>query len=375
MRLIGNGGVRPLESPESRCRRWQVWQFVDVGGKRQQRTETFVGGKRDARRRLESFRAELADEVPNTETLRSYCDRWLAWAEDFGDYSPRTLVDYGRFLNACCNVMGDMSLESLDLKAVKDGLTALKHGGSPSGRELSGATMGSYYTALSLVLDSAVAEGAMRANPLDGVPRPKVDTEEKEALSPRELDDLWEKARALPVSGRSMALLCAIDTGMRRGELCALRESDAGRVIVVSESKTRAGKGRALPLTDRLAKALSEWREARPESEYMFCEGDGSKMNPDRLGVWAASAMRRMGYEGMTLHRVRHSNLSKMARYMGVHDLQRWAGWSSIKPAMRYVHDDFSQIEAAVRRSQLQVSSRNVANMLQNQGAEEIAAV
>ena len=47
----------------------------------------------------------------------------------------------------------------------------------------------------------------------------------------------------------------------------------------------------------------------------------------------------------MTLHQIRHSNLSMMARHMSVFDLQRWAGWSSIEPARVYVHADAESLK------------------------------
>jgi integrase len=49
----------------------------------------------------------------------------------------------------------------------------------------------------------------------------------------------------------------------------------------------------------------------------------------------------------MTLHQLRHSNLSMMARYMSPFDLQRYAGWSSIEPARIYIHDDLDAVSRA----------------------------
>ena len=379
MRLIGNGGIRPLTTPESRCKKWQVWQNVELDGERSQRTKVFHGGKREAKARLESFRAELADEIPNSETLRSYCDRWLEWATDFGDYSPQTLRDYRAYLNAICNVLGDEQLDAITTRKCKDGLSALKHGGGKSGKELSGATMSMYFKAFKIVMDAAVAEGALSTSPLDAIPRPKVDTQERPALAPSELDELWAKVRAMPLDGRTCALLCAIDTGMRRGELSNQKMSDIGKVIVVSKSKTKAGTGRVLPLTDRLRDVLVEWKKERvlrgiSASQWAFCDYDGSQIPAHNYGEWAKVKLHSLGYE-MSLHSVRHSNLSKMARYMGAHDLQRWAGWATLAPAMRYVHDDFAQLEAAVRRSQIAKTPRNVANMLHGENDGNFLAV
>jgi integrase len=60
-----------------------------------------------------------------------------------------------------------------------------------------------------------------------------------------------------------------------------------------------------------------------------------------------------LGAPGLVPYELRHSNLTKMARYMNVFDLQRWAGWASIAPAKVYVHADQASMQAAVRRSQV----------------------
>jgi integrase len=53
----------------------------------------------------------------------------------------------------------------------------------------------------------------------------------------------------------------------------------------------------------------------------------------------------------MTLHQLRHSNLSMMARHMSPFDLQRYAGWSSIEPAKVYIHDDLEAVTKAVSKA------------------------
>ena len=55
-----------------------------------------------------------------------------------------------------------------------------------------------------------------------------------------------------------------------------------------------------------------------------------------------------MGYPELTMHQLRHSNLSMMARHMSPFDLQAYAGWSSIAPAQVYVHRDLDAVRHAV---------------------------
>lgn len=48
-----------------------------------------------------------------------------------------------------------------------------------------------------------------------------------------------------------------------------------------------------------------------------------------------------IGFPGIGLHQLRHSNLTRMGRHMSTWDLMRYAGWSSPEPAKIYIHDDY----------------------------------
>ena len=74
----------------------------------------------------------------------------------------------------------------------------------------------------------------------------------------------------------------------------------------------------------------------------------GRLMTPKTMCEWWKAHRDALGCSGMTLHQLRHSNLSMMARHMSPFDLQRYAGWSSIAPARIYVHDDLDAVSRAV---------------------------
>jgi integrase len=75
----------------------------------------------------------------------------------------------------------------------------------------------------------------------------------------------------------------AIDTGLRSAELKSLRDRDlvllvedgvvSGGEVVVPRSKTEAGKGRSVPLTQRTASAVARWLQRFPNAgpdSYVF---------------------------------------------------------------------------------------------------------
>ncbi len=357
MRLSGNGSIRPLES--GRCRRWQLIQHVvGADGGRVQRTRTVHGGKRDAQRALDAFRAELSEEVENAETFAGYAKRWLAWKESTGGLSPYSIKNYASQIRVLSTVLGRERMDAITPERCKAALMDLREHGR-NGR-LSGTTMRVYHTALAMIMGTAAVDGVITRNPMEHVPMPKADAREKTALSSDEMDALWSALLARGVDGRTMAVALALDCGMRLGECVRLASSDVdieGGVLRVTESKTDSGKGRMLPMTERLRGMCAAWRDVRDrlgigDAPTWCCMPDGSEMARTSLNGWWRYNRSKLGVS-VSYHELRHSNLSKMARFMGAADLKTWAGWSDISLANRYVHDDFSQLRAAVARSQV----------------------
>ena len=147
---------------------------------------------------------------------------------------------------------------------------------------------------LSAVLRTAVKWGHLQDNPAMGVDLPTIRTvRPKWVLTIRQAADLLA---ALPPLARTMAGL-AILTGLRRGELFALRWKDVdeiGRCLTVNEAvyeggfdtpKTSAGC-RMIPLSDGACRLVSEWRRraSRTEPEaLLFATWSGKAISPNNV--------------------------------------------------------------------------------------------
>lgn len=345
MKLIGNGGIRQVSG-----KKWEAWQFVEIDGQRRQKTRTVAGGKKDAYKALRDFQSELAEQVPTADTFASYAASWLAWRIDNGVIARSTYKNLQSMVNAFSPYF-DCSLTDITPPMCRAALADLK-----STRQWSGTTCRTKYAMLHSLFAQAVKDGLITTNPLDAVEAPALDTQERIALSPYEIDSLWSRTEQLPLTSYTMAVFLALDCGLRIGECVWLKTQDVRDTsIKVSRSKTAAGL-REIPLTTRLQKKCAEWKTCRRERGIddaitFCCRLDGLPMAPQTLHNWYVANHKAM-QAPVKFHDLRHANLSKMARYMGAHDLQRWAGWSSLAMAQRYVHDDYSQLEAAVKRSE-----------------------
>ena len=361
MEIRGEGSIEQMEKgkPRSRCRRWRLWAYTDRG----RRSRVVRGTYSQARDALDGFLGELESKTGSADTFRAYAERWRRWRESSGTVQRSTTYNdryHVAFLDA---YIGDAVIDNLDPPACRDALARMLDGHS-------GTYVNKVYCTWKMVMRSAVADGVIASDPLDRVKPPKVDTSEREWLAPDDLDGFVAKVRAMPVDGRTMALRYIAGLGLRRGEAVALRESDlslsdgsgvlsVGRAYKekdgsVGEPKTGAGR-RLLPMPSWLVDDTIAWLELKRAlgfpPTWLCCNTEGGLLRTQNLYKWWTVHRAALGADGLTLHQLRHSNLSMMARHANVFDLQSYAGWTSIEPAKVYIHSDLDSLASAVREA------------------------
>jgi integrase len=133
-----------------------------------------------------------------------------------------------------------------------------------------------------------------------------------------------------------------IDTGMRAGELAALRVSDVDLDENVALVLGKGRRPRACPFGARTAQALDRYDRARGRHRLA---GDFDALWLTRLGPMTDSGVRQMvkrrgeeaGIEGLHPHVLRHSFAHAWLDAGGNEgDLMRLAGWKSRTMLQRY---------------------------------------
>lgn len=366
MKLLGEGGVRQIAR-----RKWECWQYVENDSRRSQRTRRVDGGKRDALKCLENLRAELSEQVPNSETFAAYAARWALWRASSGEFAPGTTTNDKTHINVLNRVLGEKRMDEVDAAMLRDALSTLRNGGSARGKTLSGTYMGDLYDTLSSIFGQAEADGAITRDPTRSVRRPKVDTREREWMPPVEFETFVQNLLAMEPDARVLACIIMAEQGLRRGEACALYDGDVDTANAVmhvrravkerdgsiGQPKSECGK-RDLPMSARCCAAVDKWREEREkrglsDAPTLCCSATGTVLRPQNLQRWWDAERDALGASGFTLHQIRHSNLSKMARFFNSpYDLRDWAGWSSLEPAKVYIHRDFASMRAGLARAE-----------------------
>jgi integrase len=227
-------------------------------------------------------------------------------------------------------------------------------------RTLTAATVNRDLSVLRRLLYWAVEEGYLAQNPLGRLRMERERRTMRPVLSLREEQLLLKAAPA----HLQRIILCALHTGMRRGEILSQRWEDIdfdNRILHVSHSKTPEGEAREIPLTSRLYEMLIANRQQRgPVFTY---QGD-----PIRIikTTWGAS-LRRSGIRHFRFLDLRHTANTRMMLAGVLQEVRREIiGHSSQRS--RDVNDRYTQIELPEKREairKLEAWLDNQAHLLQ----------
>lgn len=117
-------------------------------------------------------------------------------------------------------------------------------------------------------------------------------------------------------------MLVALDTGLRRGELCGLRVEDfddTGLLLQVRPETSKVRTGRTVPVSPQVGKELRRFIALRPpewKSPWMFPTETGGKLSPGVFGHQIRRVSNRIG-ERMKIHGLRHLCATEFLRSTG----------------------------------------------------------
>ena len=249
--------------------------------------------------------------------------------------------------------LGGLRLDQIDEGVIEDvcfGLSSKEDGGAG----LSDKSINNVLAVLSNLLRQA-----RKRKVIDVVPEiewMKVSAGEFDYLDFHEAERLVAGADKVPEW--RCAIVLALKTGMRLGELRALRWSDVDLVrgaLTVrynlwrdNEGTPKNGKTRTLPLATSAIRLLKEHRHLRGERVFLNSEGNNYSLGTWRHGLYRAC--RRSGLRPLGWHSLRHTFASHLTmRGRSLKEVQELMGHSTLKMTMRYAHLSPGIKEDAVR--------------------------
>ena len=171
------------------------------------------------------------------------------------------------------------------------------------------------------------------------IPLPKLERRQPEILNPLEVFQIIHNTRNLK---EKTALMTAYSTGLRVGELVALRVSDidSDRMVVRVE-QGKGKKDRYTILTPTLFVQLREfYRRYRPGIYLCGCKASGGPLSKSAASrYFRCSCIKSNITKHVSFHTLRHSFAThQIINGMHVTELQKILGHNDLRTTMRYVH-------------------------------------
>ena len=192
------------------------------------------------------------------------------------------------------------------------------------------ATIVRRLTVLSHVFNVARREWGMESisNPVELIAKPVV----RNARERRVPDEDIEAISTATGSAELAAIIrLAVETAMRRGELCALQwEHVELKARTAHLPHTKNGHARTVPLSTRAVDVL----RALPRR----LDGRVFGLQPFAVSQAFAGACRRAGIEGVRFHDLRHEATSRLDERLQAHELAKVTGHRDMRMLLRYYH-------------------------------------
>src|SRR5260370_472013 len=303
---------------------WGV-QIVLENGKKQQR---YFKREKDAlatRRKLLYEKEQGMLATGPQQSLGTYLERWLEQVCKL-TMKPNTYKQYRSIVHHhVLPSLGNIKLQKLTAEKVQEFCAQKQNEG------LSPGTVALIHSVLNTALENAVRWGLVARNVAKLVTLPHVERYEAQTLTMEQALKLLELAQGSRIE---TLLLVALTTGMRRGELLALRWDDIdfekgvlhvrrtmshipGLGYKEGEPKTKAGR-RTIELSSVTIGALKEHQvsqvqmrinagEKWQEQGIVFCNIYGGFFNPAKVLVLFQKLLEDAGLPHMRFHDLRHS--------------------------------------------------------------------
>ncbi|MEA2371469.1 MAG: integrase [Solirubrobacteraceae bacterium] len=301
-------------------------------------------------------------------TFADAAEAWLLHGERKRALKRSTLTDYRQALDAYLlpatpsrtrpdTAYGRAPFATTPLREIRS--TQLKdwYEGLPYGRTAEKLLM-----IVRAILGHARSRGWIEADPSGTVERQEVRySGDYDFYSLEEIDAL---VRAAANEQDAAIFLTAAMTGLRRGELIALRWRDidfTGQAIRVRANFSygelvtpKSGKVRSVPMVPEVAQALARLGQREhftADHDPIFAGTVGGHLDASALRRRYARAAKRAGLRPLPFHSLRHYFGSMAVNRASLVQVQSWMGHSEIQTTARYLHAKSQAQDATILAS------------------------
>jgi integrase len=289
----------------------------------------------------EARRGTLPGMVKTGATFADAAAEWLRYVEEDRMRKPSTVATYRALLRSrILPAFAEQPLESVTPAMLERWIRSM---------DCSAATRTKALAMVHGIYQRARKVWGLTINPVTDVEKPPLPKGgDIEVFSPEEVRAL---VRAAGSEQDAAIYLTAAFTGLRRGELVALRWRDvdfAGSVIRVRSSyvdgvlaSPKSGKVRSVPMAPDVAEALAKLgrrEHSTVDDDLVFVGQLGGYLDARALVRRYESALKRAGLRKLRFHDLRHTFGTRMIAKADIRRVQEWMGHADIQTTMKYLH-------------------------------------
>ena len=319
-------------------------------GKRERIYRTVRGTKKQAESTLRKLIESLEAGLTTDASAIKLCDWMDTW---FTNYLPNieatTRAGYRESIrNYIAPHLGNIPLKFLKTDSIQAWINMLIQ------RGLGAKTIRNAYNNLNAALKKAVVLRMLAYNPCEGAVLPKLKRPKINVYSPADIQAALKAAYGTSIF---LPMALALLTGMRRGEICALKWKNVDfekkqiyvcenrvhgeKEVVEKAPKSEAGN-RTIPMSGELTKILgvarmqyyidaAEYGPGFRDMDYVICNGNGTPYHPDSLTKRWRRFLQTSNLPYIRFHDLRHSNATVlMASGVNPKTVQQLLGHSDV---------------------------------------------
>jgi integrase len=209
------------------------------------------------------------------------------------------------------------------------------------------ATVNRETACLKTIFSMAVKSRRAVTNPVKGMKLLREDNVVQNVLSQED----EEKLLANAAEHIRRVVICALETGLRLGEILSLRWESVDLVTgFIRVERSKSGKKREIPISDRLRSVLSEAGKKGRDGE-VFRHMNGKPIKSVREGYANALEGAKLTEKGYRFHDLRHTFATRLVLSgTDLATVQTLLGHSTPMMTMRYAHPGLDDKRRAIDR-------------------------
>jgi integrase len=313
--------------------------------------------------RLTDLRRGVGVPSRTGATFADAAENWYSNRSQEHDWKPSTKRDYRSALDRhLLPAFGTWRLEAVTTEAIEDWRSRGLADGSLKRR-----TAVKLIAIMHGIFERARKVNGLTVNPVRDVApiRLRYNPEDYDFYTPEEV---WALVRAADSEQDGAIYLTAAFTGLRLGELLALRvrdvdfEADSIRAMGSVDTREgvgtpKSGKGRTVPMVAEVAQVLARLLQRERftgQDDFVFPGETGRYLDGSAFRRRYRAAQARAELRPIRFHDLRHTFGSLAIRQLGAFELQHLMGHADSRTTARYTHyrsrsDEAQKLAAAFR--------------------------